>query len=488
MVRPKPAAADAAAAGAVPAAGPGAPAAAASPSTPSAATAASSKPATAAASVNPAASTAATKPSLAVSPSGSPASSQPPAPLSPPILLLTLCGLPAAGKSSLCRALSMHAADALEQQGLVPSCVTHYISFDAVYERLLRRSQKGAASAASAPSAFSPALWKQSRLVALQWAESIIVAARSYAASSTSPSAAAPHLLLLDDNFYLRSMRRRVFQMARAHSTGLMQLHVVCDVEEAVRRNAARNQTEQQEQEQQPQVSHEDEQLLIRIINALPSSASADTSPAAAASSSASSSTNSASEDSTELDAASLLSVSESSQVSEATIRKMAAAFQPPPITASSASSSSSSVAAAAASLAAGAGWERDSVRFESGDLRSLMETLTRMAAAFRAPWTPVEDAAEEAERLAAARAQSASSFLHQLDLATRKIVGQRIAEMTADGADAAAVQLVAKRWNAQRKQLLKQAGTDPVLAQSTPDFAGALASMVAQFVAQLTI
>lgn len=48
------------------------------------------------------------------------------------------------------------------------------------------------------------------------------------------------YMILLDDNFYYRSMRYEFFQLARRHSAAFCQLYMECSVEEATRHNSTR--------------------------------------------------------------------------------------------------------------------------------------------------------------------------------------------------------------------------------------------------------
>lgn len=50
-------------------------------------------------------------------------------------------------------------------------------------------------------------------------------------------------VILLDDNFYYRSMRYEFYQLARRHSAAFCQLHMECSVEEAIQHNSMREES-----------------------------------------------------------------------------------------------------------------------------------------------------------------------------------------------------------------------------------------------------
>uniref|UniRef100_G1PDV7 Phosphoseryl-tRNA kinase n=1 Tax=Myotis lucifugus TaxID=59463 RepID=G1PDV7_MYOLU len=56
----------------------------------------------------------------------------------------------------------------------------------------------------------------------------------------TPTTASGPLLLILDDNFYYRSMRYEVYQLARKYSLGFCQLFLDCPLETCVQRNGQR--------------------------------------------------------------------------------------------------------------------------------------------------------------------------------------------------------------------------------------------------------
>ena len=325
--------------------------------------------------------------------------------------------------------------------GLPTGVEMHHLSFDGVYARvrahLLSREEEREERAL-----FDPQVWKLSRAVALQWAEAIVQRVRS-AASQGHPSHAA-HILLLDDNFPLRSMRRRAYQLARKHSTAFMQVHVSIEADRAVRRNDGRNRVVRGRDRAPPVedlASQEDVAALDAIVTQLTladARSEATQSPGGDVAAAA----------------------EEDDAVSEATIRNMAAAFQAPP------SLKRLSNGAAAAAAAAGSrscfpasvphsehSWERLSISVGPERFEHLDEVERAMAEALRLPLSPLADPAAEAQRVAEARAESEANMLHQLDLATRRVLNAQLAACPGDRkADCAS------RWNALRRQLLLDA------------------------------
>lgn len=94
------------------------------------------------------------------------------------------------------------------------------MEFDAVYEYLTGGVEP-----------FSPALWHQAREECYQ---------RIHHAAMTSPSQ-AKHLIIVDDNMYLRSMRRRCFRIARECGAAFQIIHCRASLELSLRHNAMRS-------------------------------------------------------------------------------------------------------------------------------------------------------------------------------------------------------------------------------------------------------
>ncbi|NWY63522.1 PSTK kinase, partial [Erithacus rubecula] len=164
--------------------------------------------------------------------------------------LCLLCGLPAAGKSTLARGLSRR----LPQR---PGWACALLAYD----ELIPPEAFGPRE----PSALLPG-WKRSRRQLLHCLEGLLRALLTGAplaapaqpgcerflrccrrqgllpAAERGPGAASrPLVLLLDDNFYYQSMRYEVFQLARKYSLGFCQLFLECPVECCLQRNRLRS-------------------------------------------------------------------------------------------------------------------------------------------------------------------------------------------------------------------------------------------------------
>ncbi|XP_062070875.1 L-seryl-tRNA(Sec) kinase [Lepus europaeus] len=174
--------------------------------------------------------------------------------------LCVLCGLPAAGKSTLARALGQRLR---RERGWAVGVV----SYDDVMPgfpagagaqpspprwRSLRRELLGhlerflgavaGGRPLSAP-ADGAALW--AAFAACLEAQGLLLPAAPDAQAPrplTESAVAGPLLLLLDDNFYYRSMRYEVYQLARKHALGFCQLFLDCPLETCLRRNGRRPQ------------------------------------------------------------------------------------------------------------------------------------------------------------------------------------------------------------------------------------------------------
>jgi hypothetical protein len=146
----------------------------------------------------------------------------------PPAVVVALCGLPASGKSTLARS-----ACALLNAGGVaggPSAPPSPARFDAVvvsFDDELRAAAAAAASAAATAATdaadgrdgWSPEAWHASRRGGFARVAEAVGAAAAEAAAAASP-AAAPHpppvrVVFVDDNAWLRSMRRTAYCIAR---------------------------------------------------------------------------------------------------------------------------------------------------------------------------------------------------------------------------------------------------------------------------------
>jgi O-phosphoseryl-tRNA(Sec) kinase len=116
-------------------------------------------------------------------------------------MLLVLCGLPGAGKTTLARRLASSLTDGPAQvQAEVRHC-----SFDSVYF-----GGDDGGSEAEAPPEFELGRWRQSRAQALAQVERLIAESRAPTSSS---------LVVVDDNMYYRSMRHQCYLIAKKCTT-----------------------------------------------------------------------------------------------------------------------------------------------------------------------------------------------------------------------------------------------------------------------------
>ncbi|XP_077481470.1 L-seryl-tRNA(Sec) kinase [Stigmatopora argus] len=158
----------------------------------------------------------------------------------PRACLCVLCGLPAAGKSSLSRKICLAAgrqgwrAAVLVYDELIPDQAFH------AREGLIDEDSTSQEARTA---------WKFHRNAVLRWIEEFLE--KNLGNGSINPAFLppplehaqadnAPLLLVLDDNFYYPSMRYEVFQLARKYSLGFCQVYVQCPVEMCVRRNENR--------------------------------------------------------------------------------------------------------------------------------------------------------------------------------------------------------------------------------------------------------
>ncbi|KAF6719395.1 L-seryl-tRNA(Sec) kinase [Oryzias melastigma] len=162
--------------------------------------------------------------------------------------LCVLCGLPAAGKSTLASRIVCAAAEQ-GWRGIV-------IPYDNLIPEHAFRIKGGEDSQDMHTE------WKSHRRAVLQCIQQFLedpdvrmeqqscslinnTAWEKCIQSLTSesfPSDEAPFLFLLDDNFYYPSMRYEVFQLARKYSLGFCQIYLQCDLESCMRRNHSRSQ------------------------------------------------------------------------------------------------------------------------------------------------------------------------------------------------------------------------------------------------------
>jgi tRNA uridine 5-carbamoylmethylation protein Kti12 len=161
--------------------------------------------------------------------------------------LLVLAGLPGAGKSTLCRRL---------QGQLGPSLEVVVVSFDDVMHRVQEAAEAHE---------WSPEQWHASRIAAMHLVSEALSrrvehsAPASAAASTPDPASASAdnttspdsacekltargRLVLVDDNSWLRSMRRQLYVAARdaAEPCAFAVLHLSLDADTCIARDTAR--------------------------------------------------------------------------------------------------------------------------------------------------------------------------------------------------------------------------------------------------------
>ncbi|NXF78213.1 PSTK kinase, partial [Sclerurus mexicanus] len=169
------------------------------------------------------------------------------------VALCLLCGLPAAGKSSLALGLRRR----LRQR---PGWACGVLSYDELIPGTAQRRCRRRAGAAVPPPQ-EPG-WKRSRREVLQCLECLLRAllrgapppgpaqpgwprflrcCRPQGLLQAARGAAGRLCLLLDDNFYYQSMRYEVYQLARRYSLGFCQLFLECPLECCLQRNRLRS-------------------------------------------------------------------------------------------------------------------------------------------------------------------------------------------------------------------------------------------------------
>ncbi|XP_010951264.1 L-seryl-tRNA(Sec) kinase [Camelus ferus] len=174
--------------------------------------------------------------------------------------LCVLCGLPAAGKSTLARALSHRLR---QERGWAVGLVAYDdVMPDAFFEeanplpsqwKLLRQELlkylenfllaviNGCQM--SAPPNRTEAMWED--FITSLKDQDLISSAAPEAPSHyllTKTAVSRPLFLILDDNFYYQSMRYEVYQLARKYSLGFCQVFLDCSLETCLQRNGQRPQ------------------------------------------------------------------------------------------------------------------------------------------------------------------------------------------------------------------------------------------------------
>lgn len=167
-----------------------------------------------------------------------------------PPCVCVLCGLPAAGKSTLARSVCGVSAERGWRCAVLP--YDELIPEGAFHAKAARdgcRDQQDAQTE-----------WKSHRQALLQCLDQALTGAKPGVVGEPPTPAMVDHeawrrctdslslggdtsplLIVLDDNFYYPSMRHEVYQLARKHSLGFCQVYLKCPVESCVSRNQRRS-------------------------------------------------------------------------------------------------------------------------------------------------------------------------------------------------------------------------------------------------------
>ena len=184
------------------------------------------------------------------------------------LLLCLVSGIPGSGKSTLCRAFldenSGAEASGGEEEQAVDSARkgldVHYLNFDDA-EQAMTAAATVEGGGGQGSTLFDPRLWKDARGAVEAHVRAILSAAvHGDGVDSSGPDRLGTPpfsrrvvlkrprcvpdeldaVVLLDDNFYYRSMRHVFLQMAREHCCGFAQLVVSVPIETAMARNSRR--------------------------------------------------------------------------------------------------------------------------------------------------------------------------------------------------------------------------------------------------------
>lgn len=161
------------------------------------------------------------------------------------IVLTVLMGLPGAGKSTLCETL---ASAASENPDLVDFIFIH-VCFDTLIPLSLQEKFVEAKKAGVEDTAES---WKQARQEVYLNVDELVSCLKTENYDSDVFKFFNVHrncigkdsrfVILLDDNFYYRSMRYEYYQLARKHTVGFMQMYIDINYNVAIKQNSNRTQ------------------------------------------------------------------------------------------------------------------------------------------------------------------------------------------------------------------------------------------------------
>ena len=139
------------------------------------------------------------------------------------VSVLLLCGIPGSGKSSLCRSISEHYA--AEESSLHFHKILQ-IEYDAITSRLVVSGSQDKNQIFAEPdenlekaclSSIELEAWRETRTVALNLLRDELLSAVQVRTNERDEMKPWPYrvLIIMDDNFYLRSMRRDVYKVCQ---------------------------------------------------------------------------------------------------------------------------------------------------------------------------------------------------------------------------------------------------------------------------------
>lgn len=169
------------------------------------------------------------------------------------ISVLCMCGLPAAGKSTLCKSLLNHFGDENTFHSLV------YINYDDMTFNLAEEKDSISEETNTCSSPFTDRYldaWRETRTKALLQLQNELSIEKDeshiHYLEDLNKSTRFKKLIIMDDNFHLRSMRRDVYKICRDYITdmkkdaernvaiGFTTLHVNTSLEKALQNNEKR--------------------------------------------------------------------------------------------------------------------------------------------------------------------------------------------------------------------------------------------------------
>lgn len=161
------------------------------------------------------------------------------------VALVLLVGLPGAGKSTVCKKLSYYLKKRCVAKTL---CILH-VCFDDIIPLSVQRKFVELKQSDKQNHSESET-WKNARGIVLSKVDELVKCLKTrsqntcllsfFNLSNAVIESDASYVVLLDDNFYYRSMRYEYFQLARKHSVGFCQLFIECTLDVAIQQNLQR--------------------------------------------------------------------------------------------------------------------------------------------------------------------------------------------------------------------------------------------------------